>query len=263
MQRVVVITGANSGIGLSTAKELIKRGDVVYCLSRHKPEDAHIRYVYCDVTNRQTIETALSTIYNTEKHIDVVVNNAGMGISGATEYEPLEDIQKIININLIGVINVCSLALKYLRQTKGRIINIGSLASVFPIPFQSLYSATKAAVLSFSLSLHNEVKPTGVKVSCVLPGDTKTNFTANREKTEIKDDPVYKDRVNNSISRMEKDEQNGMSPQKVADVVCKCIYKKRPPLVVSVGLKNKFLRGLLRIFPTRTMESILYSLYSK
>ena len=62
---------------------------------------------------------------------------------------------------------------------------------------------------------------------------------------------------------MEKDEQNGMSPQKVTNVICKCIYKKRPPLVESVGFKNKFLRGLLRIVPTRTMENILYSLYSK
>ena len=263
MQKVVVITGANSGIGLSTAKEIIKRGDIVYCLSRHKPDDAHIRYIHCDVTNRESIETALKTIDETEKHIDAIVNNAGMGISGATEYEPEKDIQKIIDVNLIGVINVCSLGLKYLRKTNGRIVNIGSLASVFPIPFQSLYSATKAAVLSFSLSLHNEVKPTGVKVSCVLPGDTKTNFTANREKTEVKNDPIYKDRVNNSISRMEKDEQNGMSPQKVTNVICKCIYKKRPPLVESVGFKNKFLRGLLRVVPTRTMENILYSLYSK
>lgn len=263
MQRVVVITGANSGIGLSLAQEVIKHGDIAYCLSRHKPKDKSIRYVYCDVTDRESIANALKTIHSTELHIDAVVNNAGMGISGASEYEPIEDIQKIINVNLIGVINVCALSLPYLRETKGRIVNIGSLASVFPIPFQSLYSVTKAGVKSFSLALHNEVKPTGVKVSCVLPGDVKTNFTANREKTEIKDDPVYKDRVQRSISRMEKDEQNGMSPKKVADVICKCIYSKRPPLVVSVGAQYKLLRGLKRFVPTRMMEAILYKMYSK
>ncbi|MBQ7602631.1 MAG: SDR family NAD(P)-dependent oxidoreductase [Clostridia bacterium] len=263
MQKVVVITGANSGIGLSLAKEIVKRGDIAYCLSRHKPQDNSIRFVQCDVTNRKSISAALKTIHDTELHIDAIVNNAGMGISGASEYEPEEDIQKIINVNLIGVINVCALSLPYLRETKGRIVNIGSLASVFPIPFQSLYSVTKAGVKSFSLALHNEVKPTGVKVSCVLPGDVKTNFTANREKTDMPNDPVYGDRVNRSITRMEKDEQNGMPAIKVAKVICKCIYNKRPPLVISVGAQYKFLRGLKRFVPTRMMESILYSMYSK
>ncbi len=263
MQKVVVITGANSGIGLSTAIKLIERGDIAFCLSRTAPTDKRINFVKCDVTSREQISNALSTIYAQTKHIDVVINNAGMGISGATEYEPEQDIQKIINVNLIGVINVCSLALPYLRETKGRIINIGSLASVFPLPFQSLYSVTKAGVLSFSLSLQNEIKPSGIKVSCVLPGDIKTNFTANRQKTEVQNDTIYGQRVSNSVARMEKDEQNGMAPDSVAKVIIKCIYKKRPPLVISVGAKYKFLRWLTRIVSTRTMNSILYQMYSK
>ena len=263
MQKVVVITGANSGIGLSTALALVERGEMVFCLSRTAPTDKRINFVKCDVTDREQIKSALMQINNQTSHIDVVVNNAGMGISGATEYEPPEDIQKIINVNLVGVINVCSLALPYLRASKGRIVNIGSLASVFPIPFQSLYSVTKAGVMSFSMSLQNEVKPSGIKVCCVLPGDIKTNFTVNRQKTEIKDDPVYGQRVCNSIARMEKDEQNGMAPESVAKVILKCIYKKRPPLVVSVGAKYKFLRGLTRIVPTKMMNNVLYQIYSK
>ena len=263
MNKVVLITGANSGIGLATAKKLLENGDVVYCLSRHAPDDNAIKFEYCDVTSREHIKRALEVIHKKEGHIDAVVNNAGMGISGATEYEPEEDIEKIIKVNLIGVINVCSLALPYLRETKGRIINVGSLASVFPIPFQSLYSVTKAGVMSFSLSLQNEIKPSGIKVSCVLPGDVKTSFTANREKTNIAGDTVYGDRVKNSIERMERDEQNGMKPEKVANVICKCLNKKRPPLVVSVGFQYKLFRGLLRVVPTRMMESILYQMYSK
>ena len=263
MQKVVLITGANSGIGLATAKQIVEKGDIAYCLSRHAPAVHGIKFMACDVTNREQIKHALEEIHKVEGHIDVVVNNAGMGISGATEYEPLEHIEKIIDINLIGVINVCALVLPYLRETKGRIVNIGSLASVFPIPFQSLYSVTKAGVMSFSLSLQNEIKPSGIKVSCVLPGDVKTAFTKNREKTDIKDDKVYGARVRNSISRMEKDEQNGMTPEKVAKVICKCIYKKRPPLIISVGAQYKLYRGLLRIAPTRLMESILYQMYSK
>ena len=263
MNRVVVITGANSGIGLSCAQEFFKQKDVVYCLSRHAPTDQNIKFQYCDVTNREHIKRAFEEIKKAEGRIDVVVNNAGMGISGATEYEPEEDIQKIVNINLLGVVNVCSIALGYLRETKGRIINIGSLASVFPIPFQSMYSATKAAVLSFSMSLQNEVRPSGIKISCVLPGDVRTNFTANREKTDIKDDPVYKDRVNKSISRMEHDEQHGMPPVKVAKIVLKCANKHRPPVVVSVGFQYKLFRFLTRIVPTRFMNWILHQMYSK
>ena len=263
MNKIVVITGANSGIGLATAKMLLEDGDVVYCLSRHAPEDKNIKFELCDVTNRQQIKTALENIHKTEGRIDAVVNNAGMGISGATEFEPEEDISKIININLTGVINVCSLALPYLRETRGRIVNIGSLASVFPIPFQSLYSATKAGVLSFSLSLQNEIKPSGIKVSCVLPGDVKTNFTANREKTDVAGDEIYGERVKNSIMRMEHDEQHGMPPQKVAKAIKKCINKKHPALVVSVGWQYKLYRGLTRVVPTRFMEWILYQMYSK
>ena len=263
MNKVVLITGANSGIGLATAKKLLEEGDVAYCLSRHAPNDNTIKFEYCDVTNREHIKRALEVIHKKEGRIDAVVNNAGMGISGATEFEPEEDIEKIIKVNLVGVINVCSLALPYLRETKGRIINVGSLASVFPIPFQSLYSATKAAVMSFSLSLQNEVKPSGVKVCCVLPGDVKTNFTANREKTNVENDLIYGDRVKKSVAKMEHDEQHGMPPAKVAKVIIKCLNKKRPPLVVSVGFQYKLLRGLLRIVPTRMMESILYNMYSK
>ena len=263
MNKVVVITGANSGIGLACAKAFLEQGDIAYCLARHSPSDNNIKYQYCDVTNRDHIKHALEEIHKAEGHIDIVVNNAGMGISGATEYEPVEDIQKIIDINLVGVINVCSLALPYLRQTKGRIINIGSLASIFPIPFQSLYSTTKAGVLSFSMALQNEIRPSGILVSCVLPGDVKTNFTANREKTEIKDDPVYGDRVRKSISKMEHDEQNGMPASKVAKVVLKCANKRRPPVVVSVGWQYKLFRGLTRIVPTRLMQWILHQMYSK
>lgn len=263
MQKVVAITGASSGIGLAIAEELINNGYTVYSLSRSAPSNTDIRHIVCDVSQRDSIANAYKVINEAEGRIDVVINNAGMGISGPVEYEPVEDIERIISINLLGVINSCAEALPYIRATKGNIINIGSLAGEFGIPFQALYSTTKAGVCAFSLALQNEVKPLGVKVTCLMPGDIKTNFTANRVKAEIPDDPVYGDRVRRSVQRMEKDEQNGMPPSAIAKAIRKLLQQKRPPLCLTVGFSYKTLRSLKRLVSTKTLNKILYGMYGK
>ena len=154
---------------------------------------------------------------------------------------------------------ISSLAIPYLKETKGHLVNIGSVAGELPIPFQACYSATKAAVLSFSLALDGEVSRFGVKVSVVQPGDTKTGFTDARIFEGDRSD--YGGSVGKSVRRMEHDERSGKSPITVAKAVSRILKKRRPPLKVTVGASYKLFVGLRRLLPTRFVNFILRKLY--
>lgn len=260
--KIIVITGATSGIGAVTAKYLAEKGNIVYGLSRSYKENDSIKYLACDVTSKEQVTDAINMIINNEGRIDVIINNAGMGISGALEFNRTSEINRINDVNINGVVNMIQVSLPFLRKTKGKIINIGSVASIIPIPFQSFYSSTKSGVLMLSETLSMELKPFGIKVSCVLPGDTKTEFTKNRRK-EITGDDIYQGRINKSVSKMEKDELNGVDPINVAKVINKLINKKNPKVINVVGFSYKLLLFLYKILPSRLAFWVLYKLYAK
>ena len=150
--------------------------------------------------------------------------------------------------------------MKYLKETKGNLINIGSVAGALPIPFQSCYSATKAGVLNFSLALDGEVRRFGVKVTVIQPGDTKTGFTAARVVEGGEAD--YGGRIGRSIRRMEHDEQNGKSPETVAKAAEKTLKRRKPPLKITVGGQYKLFIGLAKLLPVRFVNYILRKLYA-
>lgn len=256
----IVITGGTSGIGEATAVHLLKKGHTVYSISRRAGNISGINYLKADVTDRASLELAFNQIAN-DGGIDVLINNVGIGISGAFEFHQFEHIDQIIDVNLKGLINASKLCLPFLRKSKGKLINVGSVAGELAIPFQSMYSALKSAVHNFTFSLANELKPTGVKVCCVMPGDTKTKFTKNRIKNC--DDGLYSQRAKRSVEKMEKDEQKGAHPIKVAKVIEKCIKKKNPPLKVAVGFGYKFLLFLSRFLPHKLVNYVLYGIYAK
>jgi short-subunit dehydrogenase len=260
--KVIVITGSSSGIGLITSEYLASKNAIVYGLSR-SGQGSNVNQIKCDVTNREQIETAFEEIYQKEGRIDAVINNAGMGVSGAIEYSTDEELQKIMDLNVLGVVKVSQIAIPYLRKTKGKIINIGSVAGSLTIPFQAYYSMTKASVAVFSEALRMELRPFGIKVTTVLPGDTKTNFTKNRNLPKVFKDEIYHDRIMNSIKRMEKDETNGVSPLKVSKVIYKVINKKNPPVKITVGFTYKTFVFLKRFLPDRLINYVLYKMYAK
>lgn len=255
-----MISGASSGIGYETANFLAERGYVVYGLSRRDFETEKFNFIKCDVCKQEEVKRVFESIFQKEGQIDVLINNAGMGISGAIEYAPKKDVEAIFDVNVNAVINVSGEALKYLRKTQGRIINVSSVASVVPIPFQACYSATKAAVESFSFALSNEVKPQKVKICCVRPGDTKTGFTAARVKNAVTGD-AYGDRIEKSVAKMEKDEMKGKDPVSVSKIIYKCMKKCNPPLVCTVGFGYKFLCVLAKLLPKKLVNYIVYKLY--
>lgn len=261
MNKIILITGASSGIGLITAELLSDKGYTVYGTARKPFENNKFKTLIADVNNHNQMENVFETIIRCEGKIDVVINNAGIGISGAIEFTKREEIEKIFNTNVISLIDINSMAIKYLRDTKGKIINIGSVAGQVPIPFQACYSATKSSVESFSLALSNEIKEFGIKVVCVRPGDTKTGFTNARVKIDNDIYNFYGQRVKKSVEKMEKDEQNGMNAICVSKVILKAIKKKNPKPVMTVGFSYKFLCLLVKILPIRFVNFIVKKLY--
>jgi short-subunit dehydrogenase len=261
MMKVCIVTGASSGIGLAIATHLAQKGHHVYGISRSKYSDKLVKHIQADVTDFNQIQKAYKEIYDIEGRIDVLINNAGMGISGSVEDTLPEDVTKMFDVNFMGVFHSVKAALPWMREQKsGHIYNISSVAGVLSIPFQSFYSASKAALIAFSDALHTEVSPLGIQVCTLLPGDIKTGFTKNRKKN-VEDSFFYKSRVEKSVQLMEKDEQNGMDPLIMATTLAKMIQKKRIPLLYTVGFKYQIFVCLKRWLPTRWVNHLIGSVY--
>ena len=187
MSKVVIITGGSSGIGLCTAAALRDRGCKVYELSRRDSEVEGITHLRCDITDEEQIKAAVAQVLDENGRIDILINNAGFGISGAVEFTETSDAQRLFDVNFFGMVRMNRAILPLMReQGHGRIVNLSSVAAPVPIPFQTYYSAGKAAVNSYTMALSNEVKPFGITVAAVMPGDIKTGFTAARQKNPEK-----------------------------------------------------------------------------
>ncbi|HQC54304.1 MAG TPA: SDR family NAD(P)-dependent oxidoreductase [Clostridia bacterium] len=259
MKKVAVITGASTGIGNITGKKLLDSGWIVYNLARRQADG--FKNIKTDVSIKLDVDKAITQIIKEEGHIDVLVNNAGYGISGAIENTDIESAKRQFDVNFFGSIYVAQAVIPYMRDYgRGKIINISSMAAEFPIPFQAFYSASKAAISSFSASLGMEVKPFNIKVTSVLPGDIKTEFTAKRVKN-ITDSEQYGVRIDKAVSKMEKDEQSGKAPETIAKVILKVIKKKNPSPYIVVGWDYKLLSLLARILPKRLVYWVVYKMY--
>lgn len=261
MEKIAIVSGASSGIGKDTAELLAKNGYTVYGLNRKKAELQNITFITTDLTNPDSIKAAVSEIIAKHGRIDLLVNNAGMGISGSTENTELVRAKYIFDVNLFGAFELTKAVLPTMRkQNGGRIITISSLASVFYLPFQGFYSATKAAVTSLFNALQLEVRPFNIKITTILPGDIKTDFTANRKKNDDELE-AYRARMEKSVAVMEKDEQNGMCASCIAEEVLKQATKKRPGLNVVVGAKYKLLAFLAKVLPAGFVNNMIYKIY--
>lgn len=261
MNKTVLISGASSGIGRELANTMHKDGYNVIGLSRKKPNDIDFTYYECDLTNKEQIESVSKKIQEDYPSIDVLINCAGVGTGGAIEEVSYEDLKWVYEVNLFGTIELIKGILPSLRNSSTpKIVNIGSVAGAITIPYQTSYSMSKASVQVLTEGLRIELKQFGIGVCTVMPGDTKTDFTANRKTILVENSP-YKDYVQRSIAKMEKDEQNGVPPSKVVNVVYKVIKRKRTPIQVVVGLDYKFLVFLSKILPRSIVEFLVNKLY--
>jgi short-subunit dehydrogenase len=261
LNKIAIISGASSGIGRETAILLLKSGYKVYAFNRSKTDIAGVEFVPVDVMNIGDIKRGVTLVLEREGRIDLLVNNAGMGVSGALEDATDDDAEYIFNVNFFGAYKLAREVLPSMRVNGGgHIINVSSLAAVISLPFQGFYSASKSAVNSLFSAMQFEVKPFSIKITNVMPGDIKTGFTINRRKNENVT-PVYAARMNKSIAVMEKDEQNGMPPLAVAKVIVKQAKSNRPKLTVTVGFKYGILASLAKRLPAGMVNHMIYAMY--
>lgn len=252
----VVITGATSGIGYAAARRFASEGWVVYSVARHSCDIPGAKSIICDITDEQAVSEAFSEI----PEIDVLINNAGFGISGAVEFTTLEEMKSQFELNFFAQMTVTKAALPAIKKSRGKILFTSSAASVFSIPFQSFYSATKSSVESLTKALANELAMFGVQVGCVRLGDIKTGFTDARKKSIVGDD-VYCGKIAKSIAVMEHDERNGMEPADIADVMFRLSKKKKLPVVTTVGIQYKLLCSLAKVLPESTVNMLIGKIY--
>ena len=262
-KKVALVTGGSSGIGLATVKELIKAGVTVYETSRRDITIDGATHLKGDVTEESAVQTVVDTVLAQEGQIDILVCSAGFGISGAVEFTELEDAKRQFDVNFFGVVNSVKAVLPTMRrQGHGRIVLVSSVAGAIAIPFQAFYSASKSALNSYACALRNELRPYGITVTAVMPGDISTGFTDAREKSHI-GDAEYNGRIKRSVERMEKDERNGMKSIVAGKYIRRMCLKKRVPPTSSIGFSYKLLVFLARILPAKLVSRIVYSMYAK
>lgn len=258
--RSLILTGGSSGIGKAAVQLFAQKGYNVFELSRHGESREGITHIDCDVTKPEDCKAAVEKVVEQAGKIDVLISNAGMGISGSIEFTDINDAKRQMDVNFFGAVNITQAVLPYMREQKGgRIIFVSSVAAIFAIPYQSFYSASKFAINAFAMSLKNEVKDFGISVCCLLPGDVKTGFTDARKKNPVGGD-IYT-HMNKAIESMEKDERNGILPETMAKRLLKLAESKSPAPFNTLGLIYHTFMFLNRIVPTRFAYWIVGKMY--
>ena len=261
-ESVALVTGGSSGIGLAAARALRDRGLTVFIVSRRPFTEKGLHHLCADVADERQCAEAVEAVLRKTGRLDLLVNCAGFGISGAVEFTELAEAKKQMEVNFFGCVNMTRAALPHMRQRgSGRIVNISSVAAPAAIPFQAYYSASKAAINAWTAALANELRPYGVSVTAVQPGDIKTGFTAAREKS-IAGDEAYGGRISKSVAKMERDEQNGMDPAKAGAYIAKIAMKQHPKPVYTIGLGYKAICVLLKLLPSRLANWAIGKLYA-
>ena len=263
MGQVVLITGGSSGIGECVARILAASGCRVYEMSRGESAPMNRVHIKGDVTLEQDVKRAVEYVIKKEGRIDILINNAGFGISGAAEFTDMEDARRQLDVNFFGMARMCQAVLPHMRKAgRGRILNLSSVAAAVPIPFQAFYSASKAAVNSYSLALANEVRPYGISVCAVMPGDIKTGFTAARKKQSAGDE-AYGGRIGRSVAKMEQDERSGMEPMTAGRIIAKIARKRKVKPLYAIRMDYQAITLLARLLPARLLNWLIYQLYAK
>lgn len=243
MGRVIVITGTSSGIGAELKKRFAAAGDTVIGLCR-RPGEGDIR---CDVSDEAQVKAAFDEIAARHGRIDMLINNAGLGLSGATELLPADDVRRVMDVDFYGTYRCCRAALPHMERG-GKIVNISSACALFALPFRSVYCAAKAAVDMLSFGLRMELERHGIPVVTVCPGDIRTDFTANRIK--IADGGGrYGDAPRRAAEKIDAREHKRMDCARAAGRIYRICDRKKGAMYI-VGAKYKVLWLCKRLLPT-------------
>ena len=262
-RRIVLVTGASSGIGKAVADRLHAAGYRVYGASRRTVAGG-IPWMTLDVTDDASVAAAIANILQAEGRLDAVINCAGYGIAGAVEETSIDEARAQFETNFFGTLRVCRAVLPDMRaQGAGLIINIGSLAGLIAIPFQALYSASKFAIEGLTEALRMEVKQFGIDVVLIEPGDFHTGFTAARIRTAASTQASpYIGAFTAALGQMERDETSGPSPVIVARLVEQILKAPHPRLRYRTGKPAQTASvSLKHVMPGNMFEGLVMQAY--
>lgn len=254
---VVLVTGASSGIGRAIASAFAAKGYEVFGTSRNPSGSAMtpgVELIELDVTDADSVARAVASVIQRAGRIDVLVNNAGIGVIGAAEESSIAQAQQLFDTNFFGLVRLTRAVLPHLRrQGSGRIINIGSVLGFLPQPYSALYAASKYAVEGYSESLDHETREFGVRVSVVEPAFTRTSLDANMI---AGDSPVdtYASRREGVRQLMGKAIDTGDDPAVVATAVLKAATSRRPKVRYPAGPLARRISLLKRLTPATVLD---------
>lgn len=265
-QKVILVTGASSGIGLAVAAVLSSKGHRVFGTSRSAVSGSvndGFEMIAMDVTNEKSVIDAVEFIKRKAGKLDVVVNNAGLGFVGPIELASDAEAKEIFETNVFGVLNVCRHTIPLLRESGGgHIINITSIAAQMGLPFRGIYSSSKFAVEGFTESLSQEVRQFGIKVCLIEPGDFRTNINRNRRVAAITDSSIYVYQQENVLKKISAEVSAAKTPEAIGHKIASIIQQENPRLRFRVAnIMQRFTITLMRILPSRLFEKMVMNHY--
>ncbi|TLP81311.1 SDR family oxidoreductase [Maribacter sp. ACAM166] len=260
--KVILITGGSSGIGKAIGLHLKEKGYTIYGTTRDKkkyPSFSEFPLLEMDVRNIETIKKAVAVVLERESRIDVLVNNAGIGITGPMEETPQEEIIKAFATNFNGPLSVINEVLPAMRNQKnGLIVNITSIAGYMGLPYRGIYSASKAALELVTESYRLETKSFGIKFTTLAPGDFATNIASGRYHTPVYENSPYRSMYKTTLEAIDADVDSGGDPIEVGKKIAKIIETKNPKPHYMVGsFIQKFSLTLKSILPGLWFEKLL------
>lgn len=266
-KKIVLATGASSGIGESTVKRLLQDGHIVYGAARRvenmadlKKMGAHI--LAMDVTDDPSMVEAVNNIIKEQGKIDVLVNNAGYGSYGAIEDVDMEEAKRQFEVNVFGLARLTQLVLPHMRKNGyGKIVNISSMGGKLVTPLGGWYHGTKFAVEALSDALRFETKQFGIDVVVIEPGSIKSEWTqiAIDAMLKMSGKTAYGELAKKTAKMFEKNSQKGSSPELIADTISKALQAKRPKTRYVAGAFAKPFLFMRKILSDRMFDKLLYS----
>lgn len=261
-KKVIVITGSSSGIGETLANYFVEKGHTVYGLSRSRQDKILFHHIATDVTVKENVIQSVQQIINEAGRIDVLINNAGVGMLGAIEDVTKEDLDKLLNVNIFGVIYTMQAVLPLMRlQKQGHILNVSSIASNHGLPFRGFYSASKSAIDRITESVRLENRNTGIEITTLNFGDIQTPIAESRIHSTVSG--FYKSKYEKLIQTIDEEVEKGMRPEKLIPVINRLINSRnlKPHYHIGKGMQT-FSVTLKRVIGQRKFEQLLAK-YSK
>jgi NAD(P)-dependent dehydrogenase (short-subunit alcohol dehydrogenase family) len=256
---VAIVTGASGGIGEASARALQAAGYRVFGTYRRPPatRSPGIEYLACDVTSDESVQTAVGQVLAKAGRIDLLVNNAGVGLVAGAEESSLEQAKSLFDVNLFGVFRMTKAVLPTMRrQGSGRIVNISSVMGLIPAPFMALYGASKHALEGYSESLDHEIRATGVRVVLVEPAYTRTSFEGNVYQADQQLD-VYQSARTNAEGVLRDEMKTADTPELVANAVVKAATEANPNRRYAAGRMARQVSLLRRFVPASAFDRSL------